>query len=138
MEAAMSALSDFLENSLATAVLRGGAYTGGAVHVALFTSNPTDANSGGEATWAGYARQVAHATVVSDGFTVPANGVSSNTKAVTFPAYSGAGITVTHWGLMSAATGGNLLLHAALGASKTLTDTDVASFPIGSLVANFQ
>ena len=134
----MSALSDFLENSLATAVLRGGTYTGGAVYVALFTSNPTDANSGVEAAWSGYARQAAHTSAVSDGFTAPANGVSSNTKAITFPAYSGAGTTVTHWGLMSAATGGNLLMHAALGASKTLTDTDVASFPIGSLVATFQ
>lgn len=134
----MSALSDFLENSLATAVLRGGTYTGGPVYVALFTSNPTDTNAGVEAAWSGYARQVAHTSVVSDGFTAPANGVSSNTKAITFPAYSGAGTTVTHWGLMSAATGGNLLLHAPLGASKALTDTDVASFPIGSLVVTFQ
>lgn len=134
----MSALSDFLENSLATAVLRGGTYTGGAVYVALFTSNPTDANSGAEAAWSGYARQVAHTSAVSDGFSAPVNGVSSNTKVITFPPVVGAGATVTHWGLMSAATGGQLLMHAQLSVSKPLSDTDVASFPVGSLTATFQ
>jgi hypothetical protein len=134
----VSAFSDYLENALLTATLRGGSYTGAAVYITLFTSNPTDANTGAEAAWTGYARQQAHASVISDGFTVPSNGTCSNTKVISFPAVVGAGATVTHWGIMSAASGGELLYHAPLNSAKTLADTDVASFPVGSLVVTLQ
>lgn len=135
----MSAFSDFLEAALLNATLRGIAYPGGAVYITLFTSNPTDANSGSEVAYAGYARQQAHAAAVSDGFSVPsAGGSSANTKVITFPAVAGPNITATHWGIMDAPTGGNLLYHAALNTAKLLTATDVPSFPIGSLVVTLQ
>lgn len=130
----MSAFSDYLENVLVNATLRGATYTGGAVYVALFTSDPTDAGTGQELTDSGYVRQRAHATVTSDGFTVPSNGSTSNTRNIIFPAIVQNQVTVSHWGIFDAQTGGNLLYQAPMLNSKTLDPTDVLSFPIGSLI----
>lgn len=130
----MSAFSDHLESALITATLRGGTYTGGAVYVALFTSDPTDAGTGTELTDSGYIRQRAHASVASDGFTVPANGSTSNARNLIFPAIVDEQKTITHWGIFDAQNGGNLLYHAEMLNPKTLDPTDVLSFPIGSLI----
>lgn len=130
----MSAFSDYLENTLVSATLRGGTYVGGSVYIALFKTDPTDAGSGSEVSDSGYIRQRAHATVASDGFTVPANGSSSNTRNLIFPAVVDVQTTVTHWGIFDAQTSGNLLYHAPMLNPKTLDPTDVLSFPIGSLI----
>lgn len=134
----MSGFSDYLETSLVNATLRGGSYAGGAVYVALFKSDPTDAATGAELTDASYQRQRAHASVVSDGFTAPANGQTSNARTLTFPAISGVQVTITHWGIYDAQAGGNLLFHAPLQVAKTLDPSDVLSFPIGSLTVTLQ
>lgn len=130
----MSAFSDHLESALVTATLRGGTYTGGAVYVALFTSDPTDAGTGNELSDSGYVRQRAHTSVASDGFTVPSNGSTSNARNLIFPAIVDGQKTVTHWGIFDAQNSGNLLYHAPMLNSKTLDPTDVLSFPIGSLI----
>ncbi|HCC63385.1 MAG TPA: hypothetical protein DEQ55_19840 [Pseudomonas sp.] len=129
----MSAFSDYLENKLADVTLRGGTYSGGAVFIGLFTSDPTDAGTGAEVADSAYQRQQAHTSVTSDGFTAPANGASSNTRTVVFPAIVDAQTTVTHWGIFDAQAAGNLLYHSAMLNPKTLDPTDVVSFPIGSL-----
>lgn len=130
----MSGFSDYLENALFSATLRGATYSGGAVFVALFTADPTDAGTGAELTDSGYTRQRAHQTVASDGFTAPTNGSGSNTKNLVFPAIVDTQVTVTHWGIFDAQGSGNLLYHAPLTNPKTLDPADVLSFPIGSLV----
>ena len=129
----MSAFSDYLENTLISATLRGATFTGGAVYVALFKTDPTDAGTGSEMSDSGYVRQRAHTTVTSEGFTVPANGVTSNSRNIVFPAIIDSQATVTHWAIFDAQTAGNLLYHAPLLNPKTLDPTDVLSFPIGSL-----
>ena len=134
----MSGFSDYLENSLVSATLRGGSYVGGAVYVALFKTDPTDAATGAEVTDPSYQRQRAHASVVSDGFTAPANGLTSNARTLTFPAITAAQVTITHWGIFDAQTGGNLLFHAPLQVNKTLDPSDVLSFPVGSLTVTLQ
>ena len=53
----MAEMSNYLENALINATLRATTYTSPAtVYVALFTTDPTDANSGTEVTGGGYAR----------------------------------------------------------------------------------
>lgn len=130
----MSAFSDYLENTLVSTTLRGGTYTGGAVYVALFKTDPTDAGTGLELTDSAYVRQRAHTTVASDGFTVPANGSSSNSRNLVFPPIAQVQVTITHWGIFDAQNGGNLLYQAPMLNPKTLDPTDVLSFPIGSLI----
>jgi len=135
----MSALSNHLEAKLLSTTLRGDVYTGGAVFVALFTSDPTDAGTGLELGDSGYQRQKAHNVTIADGFTAPADDaatggqISSNTRNIIFPAIVDGQATVTHWGIFDAQAGGNLLYHSPMLNTKTLDPTDVISFPVGSL-----
>ncbi|HER20165.1 MAG TPA: hypothetical protein ENO14_03865 [Chromatiales bacterium] len=130
----MSAFSDYLEGEIINATLRGGSYSGGLVHVALFTTDPTDADTGAELSDSAYARQVA-GDPASAGFDSPGatSGKTANSSTITFPAIADAQVTVTHWGIYDAATGGNLLYQAPLTNSKTLDPSDVPSFPAGAL-----
>jgi hypothetical protein len=136
----MSKFSNYTENNIVQTTLRGAAFPVPAgVYVGLFTADPTDANVTANevqtAAWPAYARRdAADGAAISTGWTASADGVSSNAKNITFAANNGAGsVTVTHIGLYDAATGGNLLYHAALTSSKTLLVGDVLSFGIGSI-----
>lgn len=136
----MSKFSNYTEANIIETTLRGAAFPVPAgVYIALFTADPTDANVTANevqtAAWPAYVRKdAADGGSISTGWTAAADGVSSNAKAITFPANNGAGsVTATHIGLYDAATGGNLLYHAPLTSSKTLLVGDVLSFGIGSI-----
>lgn len=145
----MAALSDYLENKLIDHILRGQAFTAPAnVYVALFTAAPSDSGGGTEVSGGAYARvQVAStlenwAGTQSAGSTTASSGTggqTSNNGAITFPAPSGANWgTITHFGIFDASTGGNLLFHGALTASKSVNDGDSApSFAAGALTVTF-
>lgn len=129
----MSAFSNYLENELVNAILRGGTYTGGGVYIALYTADPGEEGTSGELRDSNYLRQRAHTAVVSDGFTVPSNGTTTNTKNIVFPPILDTQVTITHWGIFDAQNAGNMLFHASLLNPKTLDPTDVLSFPTGAL-----
>lgn len=127
----MSQLSDYAENALFNALLRNVAFTSPTtVYVALFTTNPTDAGSGAEVAVGNYVRQPVT-------FAAPSNGVGSNSGQVTWDPASVPFGTITHVGLYDAATSGNLLMHAALSASKIIGAGDIFRISVGSLVATF-
>lgn len=141
----MSKFSDYLEEKIIENTLRGAAMpVPTAVYVALFSADPSDANSTANelqvAAWPAYARQDAAAgAAIATGWTAPANGVSSNAKVVTFSANNGASaIAITHMALYDAASGGNMLYHAPLVAAKTLQVGDVLSFGISALTVTIQ
>ncbi len=123
----MSALSDYLENALLDHALGTSAYTMPTVYVALYTSAPGDAGGGTEVSGGSYARQQVT-------FGAASGGSASNASDIRFPTATADWGTVTHVGLHDAASGGNLLWHGALSASKTINNGDTASFPAGSLV----
>jgi len=123
----MSELSNYLENALINATLRATTYTSPAtVYVALFTTDPTDANSGTEVSGGSYAR-----TAVT--FAAPSNGVTTNSADVTFPTCTLAWGVVSHIGIYDASTSGNLLYHTPLDASKTVDAADIFKISSGSL-----
>jgi len=123
----MAEMSNYLENALVNATLRNTSYTSPAtVYVALYTTDPTDADTGTEVSGNGYARQ-------SVTFSSPSNGATSNSGAVEFPQATGSWGTVAYIGLRDASSGGNLLYHTALDASKTIATGDVFRIAIGSL-----
>jgi hypothetical protein len=137
----MSKFSSYTESNIISTTLRGAAFpVPSNVYVALFTADPGDAfvaaNEVQVASWPAYVREdAAQGGAISTGWTAPSGGSSSNAKTITFPANNGAGaVTITHVGLVDAASGGNLLYHAPLVATKTLQVGDVLSFAIGSLV----
>jgi hypothetical protein len=140
----MAALSDYLENRLVDWLLRGQAFTPPAtVHVGLLTGAPSDSGGGTEVAGGSYARasvasslanwagtQSAGSTVASTG----TGGQTSNNGVITFPLPTANWGVVTHIGVYDAASGGNLLFHAPLTASKTVNDGDAApSFAAGAL-----
>jgi hypothetical protein len=123
----MAEISNYLENALVNATLRNTSYTSPAApFLALYTSDPTDADSGTECSGTSYARQ-------SITFGAPSNGVTTNSAAIEFPQAGGAWGTITHIGIRDASTAGNLLFHSALDASKTIATGDVFRVAIGSL-----
>jgi hypothetical protein len=123
----MAEMSNYLENALINATLRNTSYTTPAtVYVGLYTSDPTDANSGTEVSGGSYAR-----TEVT--FGAPSNGVSTNSAAVEFPQATGNWGTVAYIGILDASSSGNLLYHTALDSSKTIETGDIFKIAIGSL-----
>jgi len=80
----MAEMSNYLENALVNATLRNTSYTSPAApFLALYTSDPTDADSGTECSGTSYARQ-------SITFGAPSNGVTTNSAAIEFPQAGGA------------------------------------------------
>jgi hypothetical protein len=123
----MAELSNYLENALINVTLRATAYTAPTtVYLALYTTDPTDADTGTECSGTSYARQ-------SITFGAPSNGVSTNSAAIEFPQAGGAWGTITHIGIRDASTAGNLLYHTPLDASKTIATGDVFRIASSSL-----
>lgn len=115
----MAEMSNYLENALINATLRNTSYTSPTtVYLALYTTDPTDADTGTEVSGGSYARQ-------SITFGAPSNGTSTNSAAIEFPAATGNWGTITHVGIRDALTSGNLLYHTALDASKTINNGDI-------------
>ncbi len=123
----MAEMSNYLEDALINATLRNTSYTSPAtVYVGLYTTDPTDANTGTEVSGGSYAR-----TAVT--FAAPSNGVTTNNAAVEFPQATGSWGTVGWIGILDASTAGNLLYHTPLDASKTIASGDIFKIATGSL-----
>jgi hypothetical protein len=123
----MAEMSNYLENALINATLRNTSYTSPTtVYVGLYTSDPTDADTGTEVSGGSYARQAVT-------FGAPSNGVSTNSAAIEFPQATGSWGTVGWIGIEDSLTGGNMLYHTALDASKTIDSGDIFKIAVGSL-----
>ena len=123
----MSELSNHLENKFLEITLKGAtAYNVATPYLALFSTDPTDAGTGTECSWTGYARQ-------SMAFGTVSGGSVSSSGTITFPAVVGSNVTITHIGIYDASSVGNLLYHTPLDASKTLSADDVMSVAGGGI-----
>lgn len=126
----MSAASDYLENALIGAVLRGQQFSSPArVWIALHTGNPGDtgANEVTLAAFPAYVRQdAAKGGTVDQGWIAQVGGMTKNALQLIFPVHNGAApITITHFSVWDAETGGNCLVAAPLASNRTLNPTDV-------------
>ena len=122
----MSAFSNYLENKILLHVLSNTAYTSPTtVYLGLHTADPTDAGSGTEVSGGSYARQSFASTI--------SGNAASNTSAIEFPTATGSWGTVDWVAVWDNLTGGNLLFHGALTASKTIASGDVFRVPAGDL-----
>lgn len=123
----MAEMSNYLENALINAVLRNTSYTSPTTtYLALYTSDPTDADTGTEITGGSYVRQAIT-------FGAPSNGVTTNSAAIEFPQATANWGIITHVGIRSAVTSGNLLFHTALDSSKTINNGDIFKITSGNL-----
>lgn len=129
-------LSDFLELELLDHVFGNAAYTApGTLHFGLWTTALDDTSTGdtaGEPVGNNYARQSLTNNLTN--FPAASGGAKSNGVAITgWSASGGNWGTVTHLGILDAATSGNMLAWADLTVAKTINDGDTAEIPIGDL-----
>ena len=130
-------MSDYLED-LIRGWFKGSAFATAPTntYIGLFTAAPSDSGGGTEVSGNAYARQAIAAAAWTSG--AAGSGQIQNTNAITFPAANPSGWgTVTHFGVFDAVTVGNLLMWAALGASKTVAALDVVQFGVGTLSLTF-
>ena len=115
----MAEMSNYLENALINGTLRGTTYTAPTTtYLALYTNDPTDADTGTEITGGSYVRQAIT-------FSSPSGGATSNSSAIEFPQATADWGTITHVGIRDAVTSGNLLYHSALDTSKAIANGDI-------------
>jgi hypothetical protein len=125
----MAALSDYAEKLLLDwSMTTGSATRPTAWYVALYTSAPTDAGGGTEVSGGGYARQSVTFAAATSGA-----GTTSNTGDVSWTASGAAFGTVVAIGIFDAVSGGNLLWHGNMTASKTIADGDTLEFSAGNI-----
>jgi hypothetical protein len=123
----MADMSDFLEVTLLNLILNGTSWAGmNNPLISLWTSNPTDAASGTEVSGGSYARTASSFPVASG-----TSGAVVTDADATFPTATATWGTVGWIGLHDAS--GNLLLHSALDASKTIDSGDVFKITTGNL-----
>jgi hypothetical protein len=123
----MAEISNYLENALINGTIRGTTYTApSTVYVGLYTTDPTDANTGTEVSGGSYAR-----TAVT--FAAPSNGVTTNNADVTFTQATASWGTVGWIGILDASSSGNLLYHTPLDVAKTIDSGDIFKIATGSL-----
>jgi hypothetical protein len=123
----MAEMSNYLENALINGTLRATNYTAPTtVYVGLYTSDPTDANSGTEVSGGSYVRKAAT-------FASPSNGASATSADITFDQATASWGTITHIGILDAESSGNLLYHTPLTTSKTIDTGDIFKIASGSL-----
>lgn len=120
-------MSNYLENALINVTLRATSYTAPTtVYVGLYTSDPTDANTGTEVSGGSYARKSAT-------FGAPSNGASTTSADITFDQATASWGTIAYIGILDALTSGNLLYHTPLDTSKDIATGDIFKIASGSL-----
>jgi hypothetical protein len=125
----MAALSNYAEKLLLDwSMTTGSATRPTAWYVALYTAAPSDSGGGTEVSTGGYARQ----SVTFDAASSP-GGTTSNNNTVSFTASGASYGTVSHIGIFDNVSGGNLLWHGSMTASKTVADGDTLEFSIGNI-----
>jgi hypothetical protein len=134
--------SDFLELELLDHVFGAAAYSAPAtLYIALYTAAPSDTGGGTEVStgnWTNYQR----APITNNSTNFPAASAGAKANGTAFSTFYSSGsaavipsgtVVVTHVGILDASTSGNLLAWADLTASKTLSNNDTFSIPIGDL-----
>ncbi len=125
----MAEMSDYLEVKLLNLTLNGTAFTAvNNPYVSLHTADPTDAGTGTEVSGGSYARTASSFATASG-----TSGLVATDADITFPTATGTWGVVGWIGLWDASTGGNMLYHTALDATKTVDSGDIFKITTGNL-----
>lgn len=134
----MASMTDYLENQLVDHVLRNRSFTmPTSLWIALYTAAPSDAGGGTEVSGGNYARVEVGAAfddwestqgTSADEDSTGTGGATENVSQLTFPTPSANWGSVTHFAILDASTGGNMLFHGALTTPKTVNNGDPAPF----------
>lgn len=127
-------MGDYLRDAFINSVLRNTAFPAepANVYVGLFTTATAPDGSGTEVTGGSYARVAVSTT---GGWDAPTGDPSAtqNSADITFTQATANWGTVTHYGIFTASSGGNLLFWGPLASSRTINNGDIAKFLAGAL-----
>lgn len=127
----MSKASDWLETAVLNHFFRGVSTPAPAqVFLALYISDPTDADIGTEVQGGGYLRPQVTFTAPAQ---VDGRGLIQNGAEVRFPIATANWGNISHFGIRTAATGGNLLAYAPIQTPRLIESGDEAVFRVNTL-----
>jgi hypothetical protein len=98
-----------------------------AIYLALYTSDPTINNTGTEVSGGSYARKAITVDTDSDG-----DGSVKNTAAITFNSMPA--VTVTHFAVFDALTGGNPIMYDTFPIPAQMSAGENFTIDIGNLI----
>lgn len=127
----MGSFSNYLENRLLDHLFCKNTFTSPTIYVALSKADPGESGSGISEPNPpnGYSR----VTTSENDWNDATDGHIDNANDITFPQASGDWGTITHFALIDAASGGNMLAYGALSTSKTIGSGDAAKFAASDL-----
>lgn len=121
--------SAYLDDEILDAIFNNSTFTVGAnLYLALYTTNPTAANTGTEVTGGSYARQAAS-------FAASSGGAITTDADITFTNLPSA--TITHYGILDALTGGNLIVYGQLPVTIIANSGDDVTISAGNIDFTF-
>lgn len=119
-----NALTNYGENQTLAYVLTGS----GTKYLALFSTAVGEDGTGTELTGSWYSRK-------SVAFTTPVDGSASNVADIDFGEVTGSQVSLTHWALFDAETGGNAWLYGDFTVAKDVSVGTNILIPTGSITA---
>ena len=124
----MTDMATNLKNKLLNLTLNGTAYAGvNDPYVSLWTTDPTDDETGTEVSGGGYTR-------IQASFATATTGQTDNDADINFPTATGSWGTVAYMALHESSTGtGNMIYHTALDVAKTIDSGDIFKISSGDL-----
>jgi len=125
----MGSFSDYQENATLDNILEANNW------VALCTADPTDAGTGASMNEVPDSNSYARAAVTAATWDAASGGSKTTGTAITFPEATGSWGTITHFAIVDSGTygAGNMRMHGALSASKTISNGDTPRFSAGDL-----
>jgi len=128
----MGSLTQYTHKKVLDHALKTASYSPPAtIYVGLSTADPTETGGGwADPTYTGYARK-------SIAFGAASARAIAQNALVTFDQCTAGSSTVTHWGLWDQASGGNLMAHGALSASKSIVAGNTPSLASGQVTVTF-
>lgn len=132
----MASASNWLEEAILNYFFRNQAVAQPtAIYLALYLNDPTDADTGTEVSGAGYSRkQVTFGAPVQTGD----KAVISNNAKIEFDVAQSDWGNISHWGLRTAATGGNLLCRGSFSRVENVQTGNRFTIEVGNLQVSME
>jgi hypothetical protein len=130
----MASLTDFGERLVLNAT-NGGAATATNRFVGLFTAAPGEAGGGTEVSGGAYVRRQINFTLAA---TSGGTTTAANNSTITFPTATSSWGTITHFAIFDASTGGNMIWHGPLNASRAVGSGDQFFFNTGDVSTSME
>lgn len=126
----MGGFSDYFENKILDYIFNKDGLTPSTIFVGLSADDPTD--DGTELAEPGGNNYERVQTCASD-WNVSSDGILNNLAVIVFAMATGNWGSITHFALLDAATGGNMLAYGSLGQSRTIGAGDIVKFAASEL-----